>query len=704
LAQLLSDPIARKHQRDFAAIVGQRKGFGFRALVLFGAICVALFVLISYIGNSGAAGDTVQLARKALARSGAVQNPAFFEKHTEYQEWLRSRGTASEQQFFDTVSQLLFRSAAGVAQGLAPREELSFFRSLYISMHFALLRMVFVLVVSWRLWAFAILLAVALEYFAIKVHEADDILGQTGNGRLYFSGIRIGLEPTNSQGAPEMQVRGLACPRSVGVTAAKKSPLGQTLASYGVANETNLNLAGIILAHAEYPTFVAAGEELSLLEAAYVGSTIAESSDVILKRVLGLHQKYRAMQIGNEKLEEFDMNTAIAQAGTLQAKASLAQYAADLERCLHRSLTPDLRTHLADLKSVELATVVLSLDAGKALAFGKEGTQWLKKSNFPHLSARAVLHSLPAYGHEYSYEERSTIRRALIFASRQSVFAPVRFPVDLSLKARAMRQWVELLMACPHELQSVTDEVELIGIISEAQRAWTQEFMDGAMALDPEVVDDTYATPSQTLFMPVQKVLALARKVIEHGTLRRLEELVARVSQKQRLESMSLDFSDDGIPTNGHAERGVLMQSDRIFPPLAHREIKTLSTDHGLTAADVRDWSSVRIVLNNFGWLARRVGDYSVPDHSLVSMVFNVDPSMPGANEFGRIGKHGLVALRGTRLEKRWGKFWPSRFISVQGGIMAETSFDFENLLKGIERKVDEDEAGISAANEGVKI
>lgn len=702
MAQLLADPIARKHQRDLAAMVGPRRGRTLRTLIIVGALLLSLFGVLSYISNSGASGDSVQLARRALARSGAVQGAEFFERHHQYQEWLATRGTNSEAAFFDTVSQLLFRSAAGVARDQTQGGELSFFRSLYISMHFAVLRIVFVLIVSWRLWLFAVLLALSLEYFAARVHQGDDLLGQTGNGRLFFSGFRIGLEPTDAQGAPQQQVRGLACPRAVSAAAVKKSALGTVLAQFGVDSETNMELAGVIVAHSDYPSYIANAEESALLEACYEGSTLAKSVPALLQRVLGLHQKYRAMQIGNEKLEEFDVQPQTTTA--TPQKLTVEQYAAEVERSLHRVLTPEMRTHIAELKPKELATLLLALEAGKALAFGKEGPQWIRRSNFPHISARAVLHSMRHYGEEYSYDERSTLRRALIFASRQSVFAPVRFPVDLSNKARAARQWVEVLMANPHELQSIADEVELIGIVSEAQRTWSQAFMDGAMALDPDVVDDAYATSNNTLFMPVTKVLTLARKVIEHSILRRLEELIARVSQKQRLEVMSMDFAMDGTSLGGHAERGLLMQSDRIFAPLAHREVKTLSTEHGLSTADVRDWSSVRVILNGFGWLARRVGDYSVPENSLVSMVFTVDPSMPGANEFGRIGKHGLVALRGTRLETRWGKFWQSRFISVQSGVMAENSFDFDQLMKGIEKRPEDEEFGFSAVNEGSKV
>lgn len=373
-----------------------------------------------------------------------------------------------------------------------------------------------------------------------------------------------------------------------------------------------------------------------------------------------------------------------------QRKIGATEYAALLHHSFHRVLTPDMRMQLSEIRPTELATTILSYEAGKVLAYAKEGSAWVRRSNFGNLSGRAVVHSVGAFAREYNFDERSMIRRGLIYASRSSAFAPVRFPIDLSDKSRALRQWVELLMACPHELQAVADEVEFVGIVSEAQRAWAQLFLDGAMALDPEVVDDVYAAPTNLFFMPVTKVLGLMRKVIEHSTLRRLEELVARVSQRQRLEIMSMDFASEGM------EKGI-SQSERIFAPLAHREVKALATQHSLSPADLRDWSTLRIVLNSFGWLGRRVGDYTVPESSIISVVFKVDPGMPGANEFSRMGKNGIVAFRGTRLEAKWGKFWQTRFIPVLGVTLAESPESYAELMKGIEKEFEEEEAATPA-------
>ncbi len=687
---LLPDTISRKSHRDLSALMGRRSGSLIKMVAGTVLVLFCIFFIISAIPGYRHAGDSLERSRRDLAASGLVLDSEFFQRHERYREWLALRGTSAEQEMFDTISQILFRSASGLAIHRGDSDSWTFLKSSYLSFHFAILRISFIIIASWRLWLFAMLLALALEYYALRVYCGDDLLGQTGNNRLFFSGARLQLEPMNAAGAPELQVRGLACPKASTLANVKASRLGMLLDKYGVANETNLTLAGIIVHHKDYPAYVAEADEAALLDGQYAGATLLENSTLILEKALSLHQGYRALNMSNERLETSDLGIQSVQAEAGK-KLSGAEYAALLHGAFHRVLTPDMRSQLSELRATELASGILAFEAGKVLAYAKEAGQWLRKSNFGNLSGRAVLHSVAAFGKEYNFDERTTIRRSLIYASRSSVFAPVRFPIDLTDKSRSLRQWIELLMACPHELQAVADEVELVGIVSETQRAWAQLFLEGAMALDPEVVDDVYAAPTNLFFIPAPKVINLMRKVIEHSTLRRLEELVARVSQKQRLEVMSVDFAGEG------SERGTA-HAERIFTPLAHRELKALAAQHEISAADVRDWSTLRVVLNSFGWLGRRVGDYTVPESSIVSLVFKVDPGMPGANEFSRLGRHGMVAFRGTRLEAKWGKFWQTRFIPVLGVTMAETPEDYDQLMKGIEKELEEEDSSAPAA------
>jgi hypothetical protein len=342
-----------------------------------------------------------------------------------------------------------------------------------------------------------------------------------------------------------------------------------------------------------------------------------------------------------------------------------------------------MRQLIGSIPAAEIATTLLALEAGKVLAHSFEGGRWIKRSNFPQLSARAVLHSVVGYPGDYDFSSRQRIRRALIYASRSSSFAPVRMPIDLSEDIWVLRQWSEILLACPHELEAVSDEVELVGLVRHAHRKWSREFSDSSVVVSPEMAQSSYATPSNLLFLPLSRVLAILRKALDSAEIRRIEQLGAVVSSRQKVTQLARDAGDESALEHPAFER--------VFPPLAEEEMATLARIHALNPNDVRDWSALRIVLSSYGWLARRVGDYTVPDSSLIFAVFQADASLDGVNSLGFLGKLGMVPFRGSKLHERWGRNWANRFLFVNGATMAETTEDFEKLLKGIKDTAPED-------------
>jgi hypothetical protein len=217
--------------------------------------------------------------------------------------------------------------------------------------------------------------------------------------------------------------------------------------------------------------------------------------------------------------------------------------------------------------------------------------------------------------------------------------------------------------------------------------------MDGVMTLNPEIVDSVFATHANLFVMPLKNVLNVLLRAMPQERMKRLEELVTLVSQRQRLESMSMDMN--GEP----AERVQGSGFTRIPPPLGMQEIKALAELHGLSAAEIKEWSSLRIILNSFGWLGRRVGDYSVPESSIIFAVFRAEEGTPERNQLGLVGRSGMVPFRGTRLEQKWGKFWQTRFLQAISATMAENRADFEKLLRGIDDRADEEVGNSMAAS-----
>jgi hypothetical protein len=121
-----------------------------------------------------------------------------------------------------------------------------------------------------------------------------------------------------------------------------------------------------------------------------------------------------------------------------------------------------------------------------------------------------------------------------------------------------------------------------------------------------------------------------------------------------------------------------------VFTPFSHQESKQLAELHGLSTSDIKSWSSIRIMLNSYGWLGRRVGEHTVPESSIVFAAFLMAERSSETNDLGLIGRSGMVPIRGTRLEEKWGDFWQSRFVMAQNASMAETKDNYERLMKGL--------------------
>jgi hypothetical protein len=239
-------------------------------------------------------------------------------------------------------------------------------------------------------------------------------------------------------------------------------------------------------------------------------------------------------------------------------------------------------------------------------------------------------------------------------------------------------------MACPHQLQAVADEVEMYGIICRIHSEWLDNFINGVMAMRPEFVEGVFANSNNLILMPLQHLIKTLCEVTGDLELKRLEELVSAVHQRQKIATMSMDMS-------GETHNPSLFSYERIFAPFSEQELLDLGALHGITPENLRFWSTLRVVLNGFSWLGRRVGDYTVPDSSVIFAVVKLPLGVPGGNSLGLIGKPGMVALRATRLEERWGKMWRSRFLEIDSATMAENQIDFERAMAGIKDRAEEE-------------
>ena len=684
----MTERLPTPNDKDFDLLRASNRGNFVRLGVKVSYALIALILIA--LGASYAlritSGDTLPEAsvmRKHLFVLQESWSDSLLTAWDDYRGWINRHGTASEMSFFDHASSMIIESALNSNAASIPAEEQGTFSKIYLGFHAGMVRLLFLLVASARVWMVVLCFACFSGLVSYKPYAGEDALGQMSNGRLFYSGVRAGLDKLSSNGAPDVQIRGFACPQMASQTEAHGSEIWATLKRFNACNSTNEALTRAIVKNGSTCAYVAIPEEESDLQRAFSGSTLLSNTPHLLEVALRLHARY----ISGDTITQAAEPRSDESRNQLNAEL----YAARLSVALDQVLTPTMRGEIAALPATEIATAILSMESGKILAHSFEGGRWNRKSNFPHLSARAVLHSMIEYPKDYSFESRNRIRRALIYAARRSAFAPVRMPIDMSDDSWVLRQWMEVLLACPHELPAVAHEVELVGIVRESHAAWCKEFFDNGEILAPEISAECFATPTNLLVLPVPRITKLLRKVVSPQVIDRMHTLLAAVGAEQRRRSAKSQENDSG-PTEQ-------LSFDRVVPRPAQSEIEALARLHGMAPSELSDWLALRVILSSYGWLASRVGDYSVPDTSIIFAVFKAEKVTTGVNQLGLFGRPGMVPLRGSKLTEEWGRSWNSRFTAVRKVTMAETQEDYEKLLQGVEDVSPPDDEGALAVS-----
>jgi hypothetical protein len=187
----------------------------------------------------------------------------------------------------------------------------------------------------------------------------------------------------------------------------------------------------------------------------------------------------------------------------------------------------------------------------------------------------------------------------------------------------------------------------------------------------------------------VLDLVQVLREIVSPVTLSRMRALINAVAlSQQRLEASITD--GEGTPPPAHS-------FDKVHSLPHDERIHSLAETHSMPPDVISDWLVLKHVLSCFGWLASRVGDYTVPETSTIFAVFQTSPPLGSANGHGRTGRAGMVPLRGSKLREQLGAGWVVNFTSVERVAMAERQVDFEKLLKGIEDKAAPSEVGHDA-------
>lgn len=557
-------------------------------------------------------------------------------------------------------------------------EESSIFNFSYFSVTFGrivvscLLRFWLIIIAFIPLWSiFGLLGYYAFRNKFYQLNKTDSLLGvcDRGNGPFY-SGIYGPLRPNNSFGATDYACPGLACPAMENLNTALSCELATILKDHGALNKTNTDLVRIILKHGDFPSLLAdetAWEEQEIglkgeiheekkSENGFLSNSTGQVKESALIGLSAILEAKRKITIYVDSLEKKGIKSEALDknyAGHLNNLAKLTASCSPLSKLLIFSLTPTRLWAFGKTPVEMVATAYLSTEAGKCLVYKRSKENFIKISNFPHLQARATLHSVASYTIEYNGDQRLTMRQAIISSRRHGDFGRAFLPIKMPLESKAIRDLLEILYADPDKRVDSANLVELDANIDEIGFNWKTNFANSTRAYfqyaGTEGFDNSRGLPFKSVvLMPVQKVIQLAIEGIHPKRLERVSELLKLTRKSQTKISFSArlpGFKRQALEADDTAD-----ESGIIFEKLFTKEVSVPLTDQ---------WKIVRRMLTKFNWMSTRVGDDSIPIAGVVQGTI----SKP--TEFERHNVQdirGLVPLRHRRFVELFGKQWEANY------------------------------------------
>ena len=192
-----SDSLTKRHEEDFARFKRSVRKGPFRPLVALFGVLVLAYLFFAPHANRQELQD-YQFAREALLSTQTHWAAALVETHILNRSWLVVHGIPAEVRLYDWIGCRIFNAAFFAAGYYNQTGFRGYISRALVSAYAPLLRVFFVVVACWRLWLAALMIAVLWGVLSITPYRAPDLLGQTGNGRLFFSGIKAGLVRPNT--------------------------------------------------------------------------------------------------------------------------------------------------------------------------------------------------------------------------------------------------------------------------------------------------------------------------------------------------------------------------------------------------------------------------------------------------------------------------------------------------------------------------
>jgi len=705
-----------------------------RAAVFFLFFCIAVNIFYLFTG-SRATEEQLNLNFSFTSDAGA----ALLNRHKAFTKFLHNHGTLAEEALYLEYAHSLVTSAADYdntvenahqsvnnekksqidkskpegAKSITDRSidmstDNTYFGAFYIGMVFFQIQLLFIVATTWRVWLLGAIAGGIWGAIRLQVHGGKDILGVLSNGRLFFSGMIVGLRKVTARGEPDVHVPGLACLPQASTDTIAASPFVPLLQQYKAWNRTNKTLVSFVMSEPDLPAFLSPLGVPQVIEKTYGHVPMFRHAYFVLERALMLHSMYQqrlasfkgTVEEGIEAMAG-ELGTKYEKIPTADEKIEVEEFSDYLVNCFHRALTPRMRVAFAKWTPPEVAAMVLAIQAGKHLTYDKEvGDRWSVVSTFPELNARATIHSISDYGDEYLYDRRTMIRRAIVYSCRSSVFEVNRLPVDMDEEMLAGRQLAEVMLMPPHRVPAVTDEVELYGIARESFGIWRNYFLETLDGPDSMAFKEGafLAASGDMLFIPAKKLLEIAYRGLSAEIIKRMGDLTFAVeAEKQRF----IQRKEEVAPHLG------------IVPPiLTNAEINELTRGHELSKQEAEDWLALRYMFRNFSVLGQRISDksngpsqiiYLVREKLKVFKTNNEEEPIKRSSDFN--GSIGIAPLRVSFITQALdGEAWKSGLSQPKRIHVPNTRKEYEALLASSDSKKESPgSSGVAGDNEKLR-
>ena len=545
-----------------------------------------------------------------------------------------------------------------------------------------ILRVAFVLMALVPLWILAAIFGLASIKF-LKYNETFDPVFSACDKKQspFYSGIFGGLKISGKANGIETTGTGLACPGMVKPVDAVTHPITVTLKQFDAFCATTFDLTRVILEYKDFPCHVdeerhidsEQGDGSEPAEDASSGlgiiengaGTIESNAQEILPLLLLAHKTLKVY------FKHYEKNLSKETAPDVQSDAhhdsrydgdmflqfkeqlkDISQGQPELSLTIMNLLTLDRARAFAQLSPKEVAAAYLAIEAGKCLVYERSDRVYLKISQFPHLQARAVLHSIQSYSSEFDTESRLTIRQAIICSRRHRDFARAFLPEKMSDKSKALRDILEVLYADKEQIKDLSLVTELDAHLDEILHNWQNNFFESVKNDSENAKKDEALNPDigilhrSLVLVRQEKVLELALRGYGKPRLERIHRLMKHAKKFGDAHSVSARLP--GFKQQIESENDTSGEKDKSY-----------------------NWDLVKKMLTRYNWLSSRVDDDIVPKNgSLYSIV--ADKKNKHVFEF-----ETLVPLRQRRMKELFGSNWEKKY--YQTNVRSNEIFIFAN-------------------------